>query len=167
MQPPPRFVLDGWSERIKVYPGICNSSSTLVVEESRYVSDKQIISYLWSMIYAFKRNNLVYPWADIMLRFQWQIKYIVCNYLKALDSFQHYHLTLIKGCKDILQCAHQYCGTEKTEHRILRWFSKRYPLIEIKRRRKRRIFMKNSQNYSWTNYLTYPNIMTPHSVNLK
>ena len=46
MQTPLRFILDGWSERIKVYPGICNLSSSLGIEESRNVSDKQIISSL-------------------------------------------------------------------------------------------------------------------------
>ena len=65
----------------------------------------------------------------------WEI--FLCNYLKALDTLQHHHLTLIKGCKDILESA-QYYGTEKTEHRILWWFSKLYPLIEIKRRKKKK-----------------------------
>ena len=52
-----RFVLDGRSDRIKVYPAIYNLSSSLGVVESRYVSDEQIISNLWSIIHAFKRNN--------------------------------------------------------------------------------------------------------------
>ena len=41
-----------------MYPGICNLSSYLGTVELRNVSDKQIISNLWSIIYAFKRNNL-------------------------------------------------------------------------------------------------------------
>ena len=52
------FVLDEWSEQIKVYPGVCNMSSSLGIAESRYVSDKQIISNWWSIICAFKRNDL-------------------------------------------------------------------------------------------------------------
>ena len=35
-----------------------------------------------------------------------------------------------------------------------------------KRQKKSRILMRNSWNHSWTNYLSYPNIMTPHNVKL-
>ena len=30
-----RFVLDGWSQQIKVYPGICNLSSSVGAVEPR------------------------------------------------------------------------------------------------------------------------------------
>ena len=40
---------------MKAYSGICNLSSSVRVVESRYVSDKQIISSLWSMVHAFKK----------------------------------------------------------------------------------------------------------------
>ena len=36
---PPRFVLEGWSQGIKVYQGIYNLSSLVGVEEWRYVFD--------------------------------------------------------------------------------------------------------------------------------
>ena len=74
----------------------------------------------------------------------------------------NYHLTLIKGCKDILEPAHQDCGTEKTEHRIFWWL----PFDRNKTQKERKMLMRNSYNHSWTNYLTYPNIMMPHNVNL-
>ena len=41
---PPRFVLEGRSQGIKVYQGIYNLSSLVGVEEWRYIFDKQIIS---------------------------------------------------------------------------------------------------------------------------
>ena len=47
MQSLPRLFLEGWSERIKLYPEIAKLSSSEVVLESRYVSDKQIMSNLW------------------------------------------------------------------------------------------------------------------------
>ena len=44
MQTPPGLLSEGWSERIKLYPEITKLLSSEVVLESRYVSDKQIIS---------------------------------------------------------------------------------------------------------------------------
>ena len=47
MQTPPRLLLEGWSEHIKLYTEIGKSSSSSeVVLESRYVSDKQSMSNL-------------------------------------------------------------------------------------------------------------------------
>ena len=47
MQIPPHLLLEGWLERIKLYPEIVKLSSSEVVLESRYVSDGQILSNLW------------------------------------------------------------------------------------------------------------------------
>ena len=132
------------------------------------------ICFWWTNNVKFMKYNIRFQkkWFRIVMgRYtveipvvDWEIFFAILS--KTLDLFQHHHLTLIKGCKHILECAHQYCGTENTEHRILRWISKRYPLIQIKSRKKRRMLIKNSQNHSWKNYLTYPNIMTRHSVNV-
>ena len=51
------FVLEGWSERIKVYVGICSLLSLVVVIEWRYVSDKQIIWNLWSINFFFQKKQ--------------------------------------------------------------------------------------------------------------
>ena len=51
------FVLEGWSERIKVYVGICNLLSLVIVIEWRYVSDKQIIWNLWSINFFFEKKQ--------------------------------------------------------------------------------------------------------------
>ena len=37
----PQLLLDGWSERIKLYPGITKLSSSMGTVESRYVSERQ------------------------------------------------------------------------------------------------------------------------------
>ena len=44
MQAPPRFLFDRSSERTKLYPGISKLLSLCKMLESRYVSNKQIIS---------------------------------------------------------------------------------------------------------------------------
>ena len=47
MQRPTPLLLEGWFERIKLYPEIAKLSSLVVMLESIYVSDKQIMSNLW------------------------------------------------------------------------------------------------------------------------
>ena len=61
MQTPPRLLLKGWSERIKLYLEIAKLSSSEVVLESRYVPDKQIMSNLW------KARTLCWVGKDTML----------------------------------------------------------------------------------------------------
>ena len=51
-----------------------NLLSTNEILESRYVSERHITSYLWTVKYAFKRCNLTKLWADILLKFRWQIE---------------------------------------------------------------------------------------------
>ena len=43
MQTPLSLLLERWSEHVKLYPEIAK----LLLQESRYVSDKQIVSNLW------------------------------------------------------------------------------------------------------------------------
>ena len=46
MQTPPWLLLEAWSERIKLYPEIVNLLLSEELLESRYASDKQIMSNL-------------------------------------------------------------------------------------------------------------------------
>ena len=48
MQTPPRLLSEGWSESIKLYTEIAKLSPLEVVLESSYVSDKKIMSNLWT-----------------------------------------------------------------------------------------------------------------------
>ena len=47
MQTPLYLFLEGWLDCIKLYPKIAKLSSSEIVLESSYVSDKQIMSNLW------------------------------------------------------------------------------------------------------------------------
>ena len=71
---PQRFVLEGWSQRIKVYQGIYNLSSLVGVEEWRYVFDKQIISNICFQKKLFRNDMSRYaveiPLADWKIFFQ-------------------------------------------------------------------------------------------------
>ena len=72
MQTPPRLLLEGWSERIKLYPEIAKLSSSEVVLESRYVSDQQIMPNLW------KARTLCCVGKDTMLRLN-KCSFYLCN----------------------------------------------------------------------------------------
>ena len=47
MQIPPRFLFDGWSDRIKLYPAISKLPSSYAVLETRYVSEIHTKSNFW------------------------------------------------------------------------------------------------------------------------
>ena len=48
IQTPPLLLLEGWSVRNKQQPGISKFWSSVDVSELRYVSERQIISKLWT-----------------------------------------------------------------------------------------------------------------------
>ena len=48
--------------------------SSVDVSELRYVLERQRISQLWIKNFTVKREILVKLWAEIMLKFQWQIE---------------------------------------------------------------------------------------------
>ena len=48
--------------------------SSVDVSELRYVLERQRISQLWIKNFTVKREILVKVWAEIMLKFQWQIE---------------------------------------------------------------------------------------------
>ena len=73
VQTPPCLLLDGWSEQTEVYTGISKYSPFNCVLESTLVSYKQIMSILWAVIHAFKRDILTLSWTVILLKFQWQM----------------------------------------------------------------------------------------------
>ena len=58
IQTPPYLLLEGLSERTKVYPEISKLLSSEGVLESRYVSDIQMISNLWIAISTLRRNTV-------------------------------------------------------------------------------------------------------------
>ena len=52
------LLLRGWSEGTKLYPDICNVSSSGELLELRYVLKRQIMLNFWNARYALKRDNL-------------------------------------------------------------------------------------------------------------
>ena len=70
MQTQPLLILSGWSACIRLYPSISIKISG--VEESKYISDKQIKSYSWTEFYAFNWVSFEKLCAHKLLRFQWQ-----------------------------------------------------------------------------------------------
>ena len=70
MQTPPLLILLECSAWTKLYPSI--SSRPSGIEESKYVSDKNMKSCLYIEIYAFSYVSFENLWADKLLRFQRQ-----------------------------------------------------------------------------------------------
>ena len=65
-----------WSALIELYPGICKLCSSIGAEESKYVSERHMMSISWTEGYAFKRGTLIKLWTRILFRFSWQmVKY--------------------------------------------------------------------------------------------
>ena len=61
MQTPPRLLLDGWSDRIKLYLKISKLPSSYVMLESRYVSEIQTVSNFDIIVsrYAISDNSVI------------------------------------------------------------------------------------------------------------
>ena len=70
MQTPPLLILLECSAWTKLYPSI--SSRPSGIEESKYVSDKNMKSCLYIEIYAFSYVSFENLWADKLFRFQRQ-----------------------------------------------------------------------------------------------
>ena len=73
MQKYPPLLLDEWLERIKLLPEISTLLSSNGVLESRYISERQIMSNL-IITYTFKRCNWAKLRAEILLRSHRQIE---------------------------------------------------------------------------------------------
>ena len=52
-------MLEGWPRLTGLYPGISVRSSPRTVLESRYVSDKHIVSYLFMELYPIDSDTLM------------------------------------------------------------------------------------------------------------
>lgn len=53
------LLLEGWSERNILYPGYSKRMSLVGVSRLRNVSERQVISKLWTKLEAVRRDNLV------------------------------------------------------------------------------------------------------------
>ena len=58
-QTPPDILLEGWSDRTELWTWISKLPSFGATPELKYVSDKQIMSNLWTAINAFREDNFV------------------------------------------------------------------------------------------------------------
>ena len=74
MHTPPYLVLLGWSARIMEYPLTDNALSSFETEESRWVSNIQRVSNLWTTLKACNWETFKQLWAVKLFRFQWQIE---------------------------------------------------------------------------------------------
>ena len=71
---PPLLLLEVWSAQNKQQPGIFKFLSSVNVSELRYVSERQIISKLWTKTQVVRREIFVKIQAKILFKFQQQIE---------------------------------------------------------------------------------------------
>ena len=73
MHTPPGLLLAGWSALIMILPGMSKLSLSKGKLKFKYVSERHTISNLCTAKYAFKSCTLAKIWAEMLLRFQWQM----------------------------------------------------------------------------------------------